>query len=399
MRSVTSFFLTHKVVCLYNYFFPLDVSVYQRYHQHKSRSYRLLGISKPLIHEQYFFSIADISSLPKAWVVLSKYTMIYPSNRAVGETLCSPDDAEILLRICTTDRDGHQLTMALESPTWTAIALAKPHRIYHENDPALSDSDTREVFARPILNLQTMIQKSAQHKNSTAVRKLIAWGRQQGHGPETLINRDVVMLAISDDSAAVLAELVAAQPETVNFQLPSGPVLCEAVYHSSPEVVDFLLEHGADAKAHPLTSGNVHGYRSSLLSAAASRGSAQIAESLVKHGAQVSRSGGMQMAAECGSIDVMEVLLRHGVDIDERLPEENIYHQCRDLLATRTPLHFAAVQDRVDVGDWLLQRGADASLKDGYGMTPGAIALRKGNYFPQGSVTLGASNAESMGSL
>ena len=147
--------------------------------------------------------------------------------------------------------------------------------------------------------------------------------------------------------------------------------------------MEFLVQHGADVQITHASGGK--GYNVSLLSLAAHQDSPRVTEMLLKHGTQSPQSGAIQVAAECGFINVLETLVSYGADVNERLSVENIYKGHKELLASRSPLHFAAAEDQIAAVVWLLKHNADPDLTDLCGQTPQGLALSKGFMWPENS--------------
>lgn len=110
------------------------------------------------------------------------------------------------------------------------------------------------------------------------------------------------------------------------------------------EVVDFLLDHGAN----PNSSGQNH--NKSPLTIASSEGFSRIAERLVQAGAEINSkkdgSTALYFACVAGNIDVIEKLLELGAETEV------------STLIGCTPLMWACTQGNVDVVDRLLKGGA-----------------------------------------
>ncbi|GKZ36056.1 hypothetical protein AbraIFM66950_006931 [Aspergillus brasiliensis] len=110
----------------------------------------------------------------------------------------------------------------------------------------------------------------------------------------------------------------------------SGAVLGMASRRSSPEIIDLLLDHGA----------NIH-------------------NSNVLHYAACRRDG--------RAIPIMEHLLQRGADVNE-------FGYPAFLHFGGTPLHAASYQGNLPAVRWLLQHGANSGLQDSQGSTPLDIA-------------------------
>ena len=117
-----------------------------------------------------------------------------------------------------------------------------------------------------------------------------------------------------------------------------------AVGESNFDLVGFLLQSGADANT-PNVSGRTD-YGCSLLWNAAYRGSVEIVESLLEHGARIPQSGAIQVAVERGFTDVLELPARFGADVNERLGLDYISHSSIEVLTSQFPLHFAVSKDQ-----------------------------------------------------
>jgi ankyrin repeat protein len=102
---------------------------------------------------------------------------------------------------------------------------------------------------------------------------------------------------------------------------------------------------------------------------AAAEGRVDVAELLVKHGADVNarnnnNSTPLHLAANAG---VAELLIRHGAEVNVR--DKDGF----------TPLHWAADKGHLDVARLLLEMGADPNIIDKENKTPLDIAREKGH--------------------
>lgn len=167
--------------------------------------------------------------------------------------------------------------------------------------------------------------------------------------------------------SAAMRFLEAAQVRTE--RLRGGTALHEAVAAGHISVVYFLLDHGAKVDA-------MDNFGGTALHRATAQGNSRIVEALLQAGADVNRSyqlkavsklfsstrygrvndrrpGGtpLHQAAKDGNIEIGQILLRHGARCDER----DEYR--------RTPLHVAVMSGHEKMVDLLIAGGADLKLK------------------------------------
>lgn len=83
------------------------------------------------------------------------------------------------------------------------------------------------------------------------------------------------------------------------------------------------------------------------------------------------------MAAEEGKMEMVKLLLDEGADINEIGIEHPTDPRFREDMGTA--LHRAVERGQEEVVGFLLERGADAGLKDPMGRTPVDLAKGKGN--------------------
>jgi ankyrin repeat protein len=167
-------------------------------------------------------------------------------------------------------------------------------------------------------------------------------------------------------------------------------VLARACSHSTPAVVDLLLDAGADVNERdcwgtlPLygSAGNQTMMMHLLKSGA--KADAKMAidmdrldiadRILTEDSAQARMRFGTGLtllhdSARVGDarLDAMELLLRHGADINAVTNWE------------ATPLHLAAFHGRVAAVEFLTEQGAVLDIKDAYSLTPLGVAEAKGH--------------------
>jgi ankyrin repeat protein len=140
--------------------------------------------------------------------------------------------------------------------------------------------------------------------------------------------------------------------------------LCIAARHGNEELVQLLIDSGAD-----LNRGSGHGKEETPLLAAASSGCERVVEILIEAGARVNQDVWneiLHVAADVGDRGVVELSIRHGADLNcARGSEDN-----------GTVLHAAAAMNHAELVALLLERGVSPDPVDDKGDTPLFRALR-----------------------
>ena len=185
-------------------------------------------------------------------------------------------------------------------------------------------------------------------------------------------------------------------PGLVNCARDDGvELICFAVAKGRGEIVEYLLEKGANPDAGVKFGGALH--------VAAQNEREDIVRAFLEHGADVNLRNRWQQTplhrtTKNESDAIAKLLIAGGADVAAkdgwgRTP----LHRCRSkpvaeaLLAAGadvnaadskglTPLHWAAASDTFDrpTVELLLEKGADPELKDGEGRTPRELAKEKG---------------------
>ena len=145
-----------------------------------------------------------------------------------------------------------------------------------------------------------------------------------------------------------------ARGDVFRFNTP----LLEAVVHGQHEVVQFLIERGADPNKP---------YRHMPMNSAAQKGHEKVVRVFLDAGMDPDESGRqgytpMHFAARNGHKNVVRMLIDAGAHIDKT-------NQFGD-----TPLHWAADEGQSDMYQFLLDNGADPNKADNAGSTPCYIA-------------------------
>jgi ankyrin repeat protein len=143
-----------------------------------------------------------------------------------------------------------------------------------------------------------------------------------------------------------------------------GDALVLAVNHNKVDIVRWLLEHGANPTLHEGWNGRT------TLGDAAVRASPEIISMLVKSGTEIRGSRALELAARAGHLDNVLCLLDIGADPDEVPDPESWCVKHQDIEeGLGSALHAAASEGHYEIVSLLLERGADAQLKDSKGRT------------------------------
>lgn len=301
---------------------------------------------------------------------------ISKSSLALGDVVQGPDAAAAFIS-ASRSGDLTALDTILSQPSELDMILSKPRRIDYESCKISDTSSTREVSARPIMNLEWALWKSAEKGEAAVVTKLFTFAKQHGIRSFDLIDgaRSTVERVISRGDIATFNAFVAADARVVSHKLlHTNAPLDLAVRKSRTELVKIILERGASTEPIPYLPKRSGGYSVSLLSEAAeARGDAAlpITEMLLNHGVKPALSGALHRAAELGVLDVIPLLIKCGAGIDEQLPVTHIStYGDKTLWASWTPMHFAASKGQVQAMRLLEESGARTEVQDRDGNTP-----------------------------
>ena len=164
---------------------------------------------------------------------------------------------------------------------------------------------------------------------------------------------------VTPEVAAALGDL----PRVRQALASGGTGLATALLHRAAalgqtEVVRFLLDSGADPNSLDATPTSLWWYQEAGMTAiqrAAHWGQEGVLQLLRQHGAAVT----IHQAAYTGEVAMLRELLDEGADVNARDAEEQA-----------TPLHWAALESRLEAVQLLLQRGAKIEATDKTGYTP-----------------------------
>jgi ankyrin repeat protein len=185
--------------------------------------------------------------------------------------------------------------------------------------------------------------------------------------------------AVAHHSPEMLDSLLAAGLDSNYAYDNTGDLLITAVRHNRYENTKLLLDHGVDVDNLNRAYTNYMG----PLAMAANMGLVDMATLILERGAPLDQSLALQMAARGSHLDMMRFLLERGADINEN-PEvdDRTYGWIDDL---GPAIHSAAGARQWHAVKYLLDRGADVSLRDHTGRT----VLERGGYAPELKSLLG----------
>ncbi|WP_428644152.1 ankyrin repeat domain-containing protein [Roseibium sp.] len=177
--------------------------------------------------------------------------------------------------------------------------------------------------------------------------------------------------AAQGDRAAV--ETLLANVADINasdFRL--GTALHYAAVSDQAEIADILVRHGADMEI----PGELQETRP--LHLAAEMGSEQTAQVLLRHGADIEALDGngrsvLARAAIAGQVGILRLLLEQGARIEARLP-----------LSGRTALIEAAYTGQLEAAKFLVEMGAEVNARDNRGKSALWYASTPESYSPAG---------------
>jgi ankyrin repeat protein len=293
----------------------------------------------------------------------------YQSSRPLHTVLVGEDTAITLIK-ASSEGDIAAIQTLLEQPSWIEIALESPHYIYSEDRPAKDKDDVRGVLAMKKMNLDRALSQAASNGHAEVVTALLKFAARHNVKPINVVDREAVKACIEKDRIAVFEALVAADPNfaTFNYHHEQRP-LDIALSRGSPEMVEAILKAGGGRK-FPIAGQTEISYPSSRLAKSSNKAKIEL---LVQHGYTIKGSGALQMAADRGALDTITWLVEHGADVSEILPAETLPRFENAILASWTPMHFAARWRREEAMKLLENLGADPNIVDSKGRTPAQL--------------------------
>ncbi|KAF2109772.1 ankyrin repeat-containing domain protein [Lophiotrema nucula] len=153
-----------------------------------------------------------------------------------------------------------------------------------------------------------------------------------------------------------------------NFSGHLGDSLILAITYKHHLSVALLLGYGCDPNL------NRRAESDTPLELAAKVALPSIVELLLQHGAQTHNRSALHYAAMNDRTDIAEVLVRHGQDINVIPDNEDIPAGYIER-GWGTALHEAVRAQKLSFTKWLLDHGAQTSIKDNKGMTAREVAI------------------------
>ena len=261
---------------------------------------------------------------------------------------------ELILTLSTYDGEARCVNLC-----FLQVESGSPTGLYTELEAASSAGQYDQVVtllsqgqAHGAAYLQSSLDAAARNGHANIVSLLLSKGAEH--------NRDTLRAAIASNSIPVFQSLLDAGWDPSFGLGHSGTALTRAIIEDKPELVTFLLKHGADPYD---TSRSL-----SALAQAAAHSSTNVAGILLDHGVQLNQSGALETAAYHGQLDTLGFFLDRGADINEITDNDWTGPSEREA-GLGTALHVAATRGQKEAVTLLLERGADPSLKDTKGKT------------------------------
>ena len=241
-------------------------------------------------------------------------------------------------------------------------AAAKGH---FEAFKGLLQPDASISLQEAEFTLEKLAGIAARHHHSRILKFCIALGAN--------VNDEAVRTGVLQSSRLSIYKTVIAagfEPRYDHDGTTGGPLIWATLANHIPLAM-YLLDHGVDAN-RDLQSGV---YRP--LAKAAENNSVAMIELLIFYGAQVDRSGALIVAAENGSLEAVRCLVSHGANVNlMRTSDTDLYTKT---LEEQSALHKAVMGGHEDVVAFLVENGAELSLRDHWGKDALIMAVETNN--------------------
>ncbi|KAJ6117002.1 hypothetical protein N7512_006727 [Penicillium capsulatum] len=158
----------------------------------------------------------------------------------------------------------------------------------------------------------------------------------------------------------------------------AGSPMSNAIWKKNIPLIIWLLQNGAD----PNDGLEDEMFVSPLATAVSSRENAslEVFELLLKNGAKPNKAAFLEAAKE-GHCDMLQILLDRGINVNCRMTRnEHWLAWSSEPEANGTALHYAAIEGKPRVVQFLLERGADSKAKTPDGLTPREAAEKNGHF-------------------
>jgi ankyrin repeat protein len=207
--------------------------------------------------------------------------------------------------------------------------------------------------------LSDMLQNAVINRRDNLIQHLL-----KRYNPDHLDDK-VFRTAAACNSIETFKLVYARNPACiVEFYERRGTLLAIALgTGASKEFIGYLLSLGADPNA--ISKDTI----TPLAYAAFQYNSPEVVELLLQHGAQVNGSSALAAAAQKGYLTTAKYLLNHGANINDP----------GNWVLPSFPLHIAVKHGNMEMVKFLLNNGADLGLVNGSGKTPYDIAREENN--------------------
>ncbi|KAJ5161772.1 Ankyrin-3 [Penicillium capsulatum] len=215
-----------------------------------------------------------------------------------------------------------------------------------------------------------LAKSAAKSNNVTLLRQVLdAWEAEENPKPPRDSQRPM-----SEFQDCLLEALEHSNLDVVEELFKRG----NAIWKKNIPLIIWLLQNGAD----PNDGLEDEMFVSPLATAVSSRENAslEVFELLLKNGAKPNKAAFLEAAKE-GHCDMLQILLDRGINVNCRMTRnEHWLAWSSEPEANGTALHYAAIEGKPRVVQFLLERGADSKAKTPDGLTPREAAEKNGHF-------------------